>query len=63
MVLAKIFQNWRGETRSTKTERNVAIMQDVPEADNQLRLKIAGYGETDLVTGGMRAIWLCRPGH
>jgi hypothetical protein len=38
-------------------------MQDVPEADSQLKLKIAGYGEMAVVTGGMRAIWLCRPGH
>src|ERR1700692_748098 len=62
-VPVKIFQHWRGETRSTKAESIVAIIQEVPEADNQLKLKMAGYGEMAGVTGGMRAIWLCNPAH
>ena len=41
MVLKKIFSACSGGTRRTKQERMQAIMQDVPEADSQFKLKIA----------------------
>ena len=41
MVLKKIFSACSGGMRSTKHERMQAIMQDVPEADSQFRLKMA----------------------
>src|SRR5271168_5258560 len=43
-------------------ERIAANMQDVPEAENQLRLKMAAYLAGLETTGGMRRMWLCRPG-
>jgi hypothetical protein len=41
MVLRKIFSACKGGTRSAKHERIHAIMQDVPEADSQFKLKMA----------------------
>ena len=38
-------------------------MQDVPEADSQLKLNIAAYFAGARTTGGMRRISLCNPGH
>src|ERR1700687_45843 len=58
----RIFRNRIGEIPRTMAERNEAIMHAVPEAASQFRLKTAAYGDTFAVTGGMRAIWLCRPG-
>src|ERR1700691_618063 len=63
MVLRKIASARPGGTRRTKQLRIQAIMQDVPEADSQFKLKIAAYGDTLAVTGGTRAIKLCKPGH
>src|ERR1019366_4542261 len=40
-----------------------AHMQDVPEADIQLKLNIAAYFAGVRTTGGMRRISLCSPGH
>ncbi len=62
-MLQENLQRLAGGTRRTKQLRMHAIMQDVPEADSQFKLKIAGYGDTLAVTGGTRAIRLCKPGH
>src|ERR1700690_1212786 len=40
-----------------------ANMQDVPDADSQLKLNIAAYFAGARRTGGMRRISLCNPGH
>src|SRR5580658_4089428 len=63
MVLRKIFSARTGGTRKAKQLKMHAIMQDVPEADSQFKLKMAAYGDTLAVTGGTRAIRLCKPGH
>ena len=41
---------------------STANMQEVPEAESQLKLKMAAYLAGAGTTGGMRRIWLCRPG-
>src|SRR3979411_952062 len=56
-------RNLRGETRSMMADRNVAIMHAVPDAENQLSVKMAGEREMDLDTAGISAVWLCSHGH
>src|SRR5450631_1160050 len=57
-----ILPNSAGRMSEKAAASNDANMQDVPDADSQLKLNTAAYFAGARTTGGMRRIWLCRPG-
>src|ERR1700733_5540885 len=51
-----------GPMPEKRAASSAASMQEVPEAESQLKLKMAAYLVGAAATGGIRRIWLCRPG-
>src|ERR1700761_5670887 len=59
----RILPNSAGFIPAKIAASSEAHMQDVPDADSQLKLNMAAYLVGTRATGGMRRISLCSPGH